>query len=65
MNLNFTVLDLNEHAPVFEEETKKDIYISEGASVGDVVKTLSATDADSDSKVCLKLKKTPYYIYCL
>ena len=51
MNLHFTVLDLNEHNPVFERESEKDILISEDASVGEVVETLSATDADSNSKV--------------
>ena len=55
MKLHFTVLDVNEHKPVFSNETDKKIYIKENLSVDDVVVKLKATDADINSKVSLNL----------
>ena len=53
MKLCFSVLDVNEHKPVFSNDTDKEIYIKENLSVGDVVVKLKATDADKNSTVSL------------
>ena len=56
MKLHFTVLDFNEHEPVFTKDSERDIYIKEDAPVGYVVVDLTATDADKYSKVSFQPK---------
>merc|ERR1719423_114781 len=46
-----TVTDRNDNAPVFSPPLAASITIPENASVGDVVETLTATDADSNANI--------------
>jgi hypothetical protein len=44
--LNITVLDLNDNSPVFAVGTKKNLFVSENASVGKLVGAFLAIDVD-------------------
>ena len=48
--LEITVVDVNDHEPVFSEQTYR-AHISENAEIGTEVVQLNATDADQDKRV--------------
>ncbi len=48
--LEITVLDVNDHPPVFSEQHYR-AEVSENAEVGAEIITLNATDADQDKRV--------------
>ena len=54
MQLEISVLDVNDHAPVFSEPTYR-AEVSEGAEMGAEIVQLVATDADQDKRVSYAL----------